>query len=250
MKIIVQNLATEYQDEGTGTVVLFLHGWQDNLHTFDSLIPLFSSDFRLIRLDLPGFGESEMPKETWDLEKYVRFVESFIEKLDVKVYAFVGHSFGGRIIIKGVSMQKLHADKIILINSAGVTKRNTTRNMLLKVLAKIGKIITYIPPLIFWRDTLRKKMYRFIGSDYLNAGTLKKTFLKMISENLSESAQKITIPTLLIWGENDTETPLSDGKQLSQLIHHSTLEVIRGAGHFVHKEKSREVATLVQEFLC
>jgi pimeloyl-ACP methyl ester carboxylesterase len=249
MKIIVQNLATEYLDEGTGKIVLFLHGWQDNLHTFDYLVYLLSPTLRIIRLDLPGFGKSEVPKETWDLDHYVGFVKDFIQKLNIQVDTLVGHSFGGRIAIKGEATKNLQAQKIILICSAGIAKNRTFRNSLLKILAKIGGLITCIPPLIFWREELRKRVYSFIGSDYLNTGKLKETFLKIISEDLSASAKKITTPTLLIWGESDTETPLSDGKQLSRLIHNSKLEVISGAGHFVHKEKSQEVAKLVQEFL-
>ena len=249
MKIIVQNLATEYLDEGTGKVVLFLHGWQDNLHTFDSLASLLSPTWRIVRLDLPGFGKSEVPKETWNLDNYVQFVKDFINKLDIHVYALVGHSFGGRITIKGEATKNLQAQKIILIGSAGIAKNRTFRNSLLKILAKIGGLITYIPPLIFWRKALRKRMYGFIGSDYLNTGKLKETFLKIISEDLSASAKNITIPTLLIWGVNDTETPLTDGKKLSQLISGSELKVLNETGHFVHREKSQGVAKLIQEFL-
>ena len=249
MKIIVQNLATEYLDEGTGKVVLFLHGWQDNLHTFDSLVSLLPPTLRIIRLDLPGFGKSEVPKETWDLNNYVQFVKDFIQKLDIKVYAFIGHSFGGRIVIKGEATKNLQAQKIILIGSAGMTKNRTFHNSFFKLLAKIGGLITYVPPLIFWREGLRKRMYSFIGSDYLNTGELKETFLKIISDDLSASAKNITIPALLIWGVNDTETPLADGKKLSQLIRGSDLKVFNETGHFVHREKSQEVARLIQEFL-
>lgn len=249
MKIIVQNLATEYLDNGIGKVLLFLHGWQDNLHTFDSLVSILSPTLRIIRLDLPGFGKSEAPKETWDLNNYVQFTKDFVQKLDIQVYAFVGHSFGGRIAIKGEATKNLQAQKIILIGSAGIAKNRTFRNSLLKILAKIVGLITYIPPLIFWRERLRKKIYSFIGSDYLNTGKLKETFLNIIFEDISASAKKITTPTLLIWGENDTETPLSDGKKLAGLIADSKLKIISGVGHFVHKEKSQEVAKLIQEFL-
>jgi pimeloyl-ACP methyl ester carboxylesterase len=249
MKIIVQNLATEYLDEGKGKVALFLHGWQDNLHTFDSLASLLSPTLRIIRLDLPGFGNSETPKEIWDLNNYIQFVKDFIQKLDIQVYAIVGHSFGGRITIKGESTKKFQTQKIILICSAGITKNHTFNNLVFKLLTKIGGLITYIPPLIFWREEIRKKIYNFIGSDYLNTGKLKEIFLKIISEDLSASAKKILTPTLLIWGENDTEILLSDGKQLAGLIPNSKLKVISGAGHFVHKEKPQEIAKLAQEFL-
>jgi pimeloyl-ACP methyl ester carboxylesterase len=249
MKIIVQNLATEYQDEGAGKVILFLHGWQDNLHTFDYLAEFLSPTSRVVRFDLPGFGNSEAPKETWNLDDYIQFVKNFIQKLNLPVHLLVGHSFGGRIIMKGVAIKNFQPNKIVLIGSAGIAKSRTLRNSILKILAKIGGLMTYVPPLIFWREEIRKKIYRFVGSDYLNTGALKETFLKIIAENLSASAKKITVPTLLIWGANDTETPLSDGEQLSRLIINSELKVIGGAGHFVHREKSQEVAKLIQEFL-
>lgn len=249
MKIIVQNLAAEYQDDGVGNIILFLHGWQDNLHTFDALASFLSSTHRIIRLDLPGFGQTEAPKETWDLDDYVKFVNHFIQKLNINVDAIVGHSFGGRIVIKGEATKKFRLRNIILICSAGVAAKHTFRNTALKIIAKAVGVITYTPPFIFWREALRKKMYESIGSDYLNAGILKKTFLKIISEDLSSSAEKITTPTLLIWGSNDIQTPLSEGKKLSYLIHDSKLEIVQGAGHFVHKEQPRIVATLIQEFL-
>lgn len=249
MQIIVQNLAAEYQDDGTGDVIFFLHGWQDNLHTFDALASFLSPAHRVIRLDLPGFGKSEAPKEPWGLDDYVRFVKNFIQKLNINVDILVGHSFGARIVIKGAATKNLQPRKIILMGAAGIAKSRTLRNFVFKVFAKIGGLVTYIPPLVFWREKLRTQMYRFVGSDYLNAGALKETFLKIISEDISTCAQEITIPTLLIWGAGDTETQLSDGEQLSRLIRHSQLKVVRGAGHFVHREKVRDVATLLQEFL-
>lgn len=250
MKIIVQNLAIEYQDEGTGPAMLFLHGWQDNLHTFDSLVPLLAPAWRMVRLDLPGFGKSEVPKEDWNLDKYIQFVKDFIQKLNLQVSVLVGHSFGGRIVIKGIATKNLQANKIILIGSAGISKNRKFRKLTLKIIAKVGGLVTYIPPLNFWREKIRKKMYSQIGSDYLEAGALKETFLKIIEEDLGLAAKNITKPTLLIWGSNDMETPLTDGEQLVKLIYGSKLKVINKAGHFVHQEKPQEVAGIIQEFLC
>ena len=248
MKIIVQNLAIKYEDEGSGPIMLFLHGWQDNLRTFDSL-PFLSFKRRIIRLDLPGFGGSEMPKEIWDLDNYIQFVADFIKKLNIQIDILVGHSFGGRIIIKGVAEKIFEVNKIIFIGSAGITKKRAVHNLILKILSKIAGLIMYIPPLIFWKEKLRKKVYNLIGSDYLSAGLLKETFLKIIAEDLSENAEKITVPSLLIWGKNDKETPIADAEKFSRLIPNSELKIISGAGHFVHKEKPQEVAKLIQEFL-
>lgn len=249
MKIIVRNLAIEYKDEGDGPVMFFLHGWQDNLHTFDSLISFLSFKKRIIRLDLPGFGRSEMPKEIWDLDDYIQFVADFIKKLNIQVDILIGHSFGGRIIIKGVAQKIIKANKVVLISSAGIIKNRVFRNLIFKILSKLIGLIMHIPPLIFWREKLRKKVYNLIGSDYLSAGPLKETFLKIIKEDLSENAKNITIPFFLIWGENDKETPITDAEKFSRLIPNSKLKIISDAGHFVHREKSQEVVRLIQEFL-
>jgi pimeloyl-ACP methyl ester carboxylesterase len=248
MKIVVQNMAIEYMDEGSGPIMLFLHGWQDNFHTFDTLARYFVADRRVIRVDLPMFGGSEMPKTSWDLDDYIKFVADFIKKLDIQVNILAGHSFGGRIAIKGSATGLIKADKIILIASAGIARKHTFRNSIIKVLAKIGGLIAYIPPLVFWRQKMRRKLYGLLGSDYLEAGATKETFLKIIGEDLSSFAGKIIRPTLLIWGSDDMETPLADGKRLSGLIPNSKLKVIDGAGHFVHKEKAEEVAALIKKF--
>ena len=250
MQVIVNNMLTEYTDQGSGKVVLFLHGWGDNLHSFDHIAETLKNDYRVVSLDLPGFGKTEMVKDAWDLNKYIDFVNNFTKKLDLTVYALVGHSFGGRVIIKGTADGVLGGDKIILIGSAGIAQRKTFKNQIFKVVAKVGKIATLIPPLYFWRDALRKKMYSFVGTDYLNARPLRETFVKIVNEDLASSALKINKSALLIWGANDTETPLTDGKRLSGFIKNSRLEVIEGAGHFVHKERPLEVLKLIKQFLC
>lgn len=249
MKIIVNNVAIEYEDHGKGPVMLFLHGWQDTLHTFDPLFPAFVDEFRVIVLDLPGFGKSELPRGVWGLDEYVQFVHDFVQKIGVSVDVIVGHSFGGRIAIKGLSSGELSAKKVVLIGSAGIAKTYTMRSTLFAVFAKIGKIITLIPPLSFWRKNLRKKIYAWSGSDYFRSGPLKETFLRVIREDLSEQARGIGIPTLLIWGAGDTETPVSDGEKFASLIKGSKLKLYSGAGHFVHREKTDEVVAAIKEFI-
>jgi pimeloyl-ACP methyl ester carboxylesterase len=140
--------------------------------------------------------------------------------------------------------------KVILIASAGIAKRKSLRNGVMMLMAKIGKAITAVPPFSFARESLRKKLYKKLGSDYGSAGALKQTFLNVVREDLSESAHAISVPTLLIWGDRDTETPLVDGERLSRLISRSKLEIISGAGHFVHREKSKEVAEIIKDFLA
>jgi pimeloyl-ACP methyl ester carboxylesterase len=230
MKIIVDELATEYRDEGNsnGPIVLFLHGWRNDLRSFDALVHELAPIYRIIRLDLPGFGGTEIPGKTWELSDYVRFVD----------------------IIKGLGGDVFHPRKAVLIASAGIAKRRTVRNQILKIVAKTGRAVAKIPPLSLWQGVLREKLYGYAGSDYHNAGPLKGTFVKLVSEDLSASAASISIPVLLLWGDHDAETPLSDGERLSRLIPGAVLKVFPGTGHHVHQERSVQIAEATKEFIA
>jgi pimeloyl-ACP methyl ester carboxylesterase len=249
MKVIVENLAIEYEDSGRGAVVLALHGWGDSHKTFDPLIAALGSGYRVVRLDLPGFGGSEAPHEVWELEDYIRLVETFVNKEKLAIEVLIGHSFGGRIAVKGVAEGALKPSKIILIASAGIIKSTSFRNRSFMMAAKTGKALTLIPPLSLWRRQLRSKLYDASGSDFLSAGPLSKTFLKIVAEDLLPFASRIKRPTLLIWGSDDAQTPLEDGKKLSAAIDGSELFVIPGAAHFVHHEQPNQVAAKIKEFI-
>src|SRR3990167_2426421 len=248
MKILINNLVTEYEDVypngeagREGKTILMLHGWWRDMSDFDKITEILKNNYRVVRLDLPGFGGTEMPLKTWKLDDYVNFVKSFILKLEIKPEVLLGHSFGGRIIIKGVGENKLEAGKLVLVAAAGV-KVDVFRKKIFQLLAKIGDVVSFIPPLIFVRRKLKNKFYKIIGSDYLESGNLKEIFKAVVEEDLATFAKKIKKETLFIWGEKDMATPLKDGKLLHSLIANSKLEVIKDSGHFIHIEKSEEVA--------
>lgn len=249
MQIIVEGIATEYTDEGKGPVVLLLHGWQSNLHTFDGLAQVLSVNWRVVRLDLPGFGNAEMPPFAWRLDDYASFIRAFTSKLALQVECIGGHSFGGRVIIKGIATGKIEANKIVFIASAGVAEQKKLRKAIIKFITKIGAVVLLVPPLLFWRARIRAKLYEYLGSDYHTSGNLKNIYLLTIKENLSLCAQKIQNHSLLVWGEQDTATPVLEGLRLSRLIPNAHLEVIKNAGHFVHEEQPQIVADYVNKFL-
>lgn len=244
MKIIVDNLATEYLDEGTGPVILMLHGWWRDHSDFDKISEILKNHFRIIRLDLPGFRGTEMPQAVWKVADYAIFVQRFLDKLQVKPKFVLGHSFGGRIIIKN----HFGAEKIILISAAGL-KTGGFRKKIFMIFAKIGDLATLIPPLIFARKKLKTKFYQLIGSDYLDSGEMKEIFKAVVEENLSLFANNIQTPTLLIWGESDFVTPLDQARTLSKLIKNSELKIIKDAGHLSFLEKPNEIAEIIKEFL-
>lgn len=249
MQVIVDNLAVEYDDHGQGPTVVLIHGWQDTRRTFDRLVASLTGPVRVVRLDLPGFGQSEMPKEPWTLTNYVDFVAHFLHKLAIQPSVLVGHSFGGRIVIAGLASHKLTTRRCILVAAAGVTERRPLRNALYRVVAKVGKVGASLPVVSRWRQPLRRALYRRADSDYASAGPLTATYLNIVSEDLSSAAAKLTVPTVLFWGADDTVTPLRDGQRLQQLIVNAQLDVVVHGTHAVHQEAPDRLAAHVQAFL-
>ena len=78
---------------------------------------------------------------------------------------------------------------------------------------------------------------------------MRETFKKIIQENLVSDARAITIPTLLVWGDKDTETPIAEAHRLKDAISGATLEILRGADHFAHQAQAKEVAEKIYQFI-
>ena len=120
MNVIVNNLLTNYEKQGKGPVILFLHGWGDDSRTFAQLISKLKNSYTCIAVDLPGFGATQQPNEVWGVEQYAQFVKSFTEKIQIKPDVVVGHSNGGTIALFALSHNLLSAQKLVLLASAGI----------------------------------------------------------------------------------------------------------------------------------
>ena len=240
-----------YEDSGHGLVLLFLHGWGSSLKAFDILSGRLSKNFRVIRLDLPGFGGSNKPSDDWFIGDYASFLSSFLKKLKIDdLYAIIGHSFGGRIAIKATGSGLLKPKKVILLGTAGIKHSNSLKNIMFGLFAKAGKIIFKLPLLNQFAKSARKRLYKTAGStDYLDSAQMKQVFLNTINEDLKNYASKIKVPSLLIWGENDNESPIEDAKVFNKLIYGSELVVVQNAGHFVYIDDVEATMRAINKFL-
>ncbi len=251
MQVIVDGLPVHYESTGKGSVVVLVHGWGDRLETFDSIVPDLARRYTVVRLDLPGFGASEAPKEVWELQDYAAFIASFTDKLKLKKpHGLVGHSNGGAVLIVGLAKQLLQTDKLVLLASAGIRNRQNFRKYIWKSIAKIGKVVTWPLPLSY-KQKLQRKLYGTIGSDILVAPHLKETFKRTVAQDIQPEARQLVLPVLLMYGDADTATPLREvGKPLHDAISGSQLEVIAGSDHFVHQHDPARVAKQIMEFIA
>ncbi len=249
MQIVVNKLLTSYALAGKGHLVLLLHGWGDSAKGLADLQHGLSKHYQVLTVDLPGFGATEAPKDTWDLDDYARFLQALLAKLELsQLYAVIGHSNGGALAVRAVSLGAIKPQKIVLLAASGVRTNNQLKRFFFKIIAKTGNIATVGVPERY-RQALRKSLYGAAGSDMLVAPHLQDTFKKTVRQDVQADAVAIDVPTLLVYAADDDAIPVADGKQYNDLIKGSRLEIIKQAGHFVHLDQPERVARLVGDFL-
>ena len=253
IKTTINDLTINYIKKGNGKAVLILPGWGTNINTYMPIINSLSTYHTVYCLDMPGFGESEEPNTSWNLDDYVTFVIDFIKSQNINELSLIGHSNGGRIIIKLMNEKNLSfkVNKIILIGSAGIVHEKTLYQNSKVKLAKIGKTFLELKPIKKVFPNLITKLKNNFGSeDYKNASPImKETLVQLINYDLREFLPNINVPTLLIWGSNDTATPISDGELMEKLIPDAGLIRVENCSHYVFLEQPGYVNKIINTFL-
>lgn len=229
MECLIDGLRINYTSAGEGKPLLILHGWGSKKERWQTVAKLLSSrGFQVIIPDLPGFGESNIPNNTWDTDDYANFVDGFIKHLEIKDFYLLGHSFGGNIAVK-YAIKNARIKKLFLVGAACIRSKTTKINMLY-IVSRIFKFLGVIP-------FVKRIFYRIIKSDYhYTSGLMRKIYLKVLKEDLSEVLNKVKVPTLIIWGDKDKVTPLNLGKEIQSKIDGSGIEIIPNMGHNLHSE--------------
>ena len=243
----INNLNISYQVAGEGDVILLLHGWGGEAASFQPLSEWLAHSHKVYTLDLPGFGKSQMPPTAWDTSDYARFVIAFLEKFCIPKVHLIGHSFGGRISIILSAEHPEKVDKLILVNSAGIKPPRTTKYYLRVGMAKVGKLLRQCGAS---GVRLANALAARAGSkDYQEAGEMRATLVKVVNQDLRSLLPQISASTLLIWGENDKDTPVSFGKIMEKEIPDAGLVVLKAAGHFSYLDQFSQFCRIVASFL-
>lgn len=250
MHIEVDGLNINYIDEGNGSAVLLLHGWGGSIQTMMPIFNVLKNKCRVITMDLPGFGESDVPLKPWNSYDYAKFIIKFIEKIGLESIILFGHSHGGRISIVLSSNYNV-VKKLVLIDSAGIIPKRTMKYYVKVYSFKFLKKIYTVFSSGNTKEQKLEKFYKKFGSvDYKEShGIMRQTMVKVINDNLIDLLPSIKAPTLLIWGENDQDTPLYMGKKMEEKINDSGLVIFKGAGHYSYIDCYDQFKAVINVFL-
>ena len=249
--IEIEGLKLHYSDSGhmEGKPMVLMHGWGCEIKTVASIARILEPGMRVINVDLPGHGKSDEPKEIWGVVEYTSLIEKFISVLGLKDVSLIGHSFGGRIGLL-LSSRNDYVRKLVLVDAAGIRPRRKPKYYM-KVYSY--KFMKHMLPLVFGkkRGSLLLEKYRGkAGSaDYRNSTPVMRGIMsRCVNQDLKWCMPDIKAPTLLIWGADDTATPLSDAKTMEKLIPDAGLVSFEGCGHYSFLDNPGGFRAVLREF--
>ena len=232
---------------GSGPPVVVLHGWGGRIESMAPILTCLKNDFRVVALDLPGFGRSPLPAETWGTPRYASFVAKVLRELAIDTAAFVGHSYGAKTSLFLAATQPEVVDKLILVSSSGL---RTPPSGKARVKRGISKAARAAGRLGTPGEKVRQAVYkRIASSDYLQAGELRPTLVKVVNEDLTEYLPRVKASTLLVWGTRDDAVPLSHAHTMERLIPDAGLVLFDEAGHFPYLDQQSRFCRVARNFL-
>lgn len=244
-----QDIELHYDVTGQGAPLILMHGWGCDSSTVASIAKVASATHTVYNVDFPGFGASAEPSAVWGVEEYTRLIEHLAKAESMQAPALIGHSFGGRVGILYASRNKV--SKLILVDAAGIKPK--------RKLSYYYKVYTYKLMRRLAELTMSKdKAQRFLdcqrakrgSSDYASSTPMMRAILsKVVNEDLKSVLPSIKAPTLLIWGEDDTATPLSDAKLMSRLIPDAGLVSFTHCGHYSFLDNPMRFSAVLHNFL-
>ena len=217
--------------KGKAPVIVWGHGWGQDHQAFDAMITPFKDKATHILIDFPGFGESAPPPQVWGSGEYADAVSKLIKSISDAPVLWVGHSFGCRVGLQLAARYPQLIKGLFLIAGAGIPRRLPLhKSFYFKVRVLVFKFLKKLIPLGLSEDWLKST---FGSADYKNADPVMRNILvKTVNEDASYIAASITCPTMLVYGDKDTETPPQIGEKLNKLIPNSKLVVLSGQDHY------------------
>ncbi len=221
-----------YEKIGKGLPIIFLHGWGASLDTFYKIVNEIIDKYEVYLIDLPTFGNSAEPSCALNIKDLSNILNQFIIDLNIKKPIIVGHSYGGRIAVEYAANFK-NINKLILIDSAGIKRKNIIKWIKIKVYKLKKKYYKFTHQLMKYQNLILNSG----STDYKNSSNIQKQMLKKaVNYDQRYLLKKISCETLIIYGKSDSTTPIKDARIFHKKIKQSGLVIIPNSGHFSYLE--------------
>jgi pimeloyl-ACP methyl ester carboxylesterase len=266
---VVEGRAINLIDIGDGPPLVFIHGLGGSWQNWLENIPHFARTHRVIALDLPGFGESEMPEGEITIEGYAKTVETLLQQLGIDRAIVVGNSMGGFIGAEMTVHFPVRVDRLVLVSAAGLHRDQIVNDPLVRS-------VRYAEILLTWgtaqaqdlelarRPRLRKVLLWMIAAhpEQLPAalvleqmrGTGKPGFFPALEAlkqyELGEGLREIEAQTLIVWGDKDRLVPVRYADEFERRIPGSRKVVFADTGHVPMFERPQRFNQEVEAFLA
>jgi len=256
MKDIIQGTEVHYRIEGQGKEkVLLLHGWGCDMKLMQPVSAALTDDYQVLMIDFPGHGGSGKPPEPWGVPEYARCLYELLDRTGFYPCSVIAHSFGCRVAAWLEAENPGLFCKIVFTGAAGIrpkpTEASQKRSAEYKRLKGYAEKIKKIPLLRKAAESWERKLREKYGSRDYNAldEDMKKTFVKVINLDLTDLYERFQSSTLLIWGDEDTETPLWMAREMEKRIPDAGLVILEGGTHFAYLEQLQRFVTIIRQFL-
>lgn len=261
----MQGMQVHYVIEGEGEPLVLLHGTGSSLHTWEKWSALLKDSFKVIRVDLPGFGlTGPNPADKYTNEAYIDFLDEFISKLLLDTINIGGNSFGGYLSWVFTLQRPSKVKKLILVNASGYP-RGVGEDVPLAFRLARNSLTAPLVKKITPKSLVKKTVLQSYGNDdlateaiieryyelLLRKGNRRGAIQRMQQIELEHWQQisKIQAPTLILWGDQDEFAPLQFSKRFHKDLPNSKLIVYPDVGHITMEEVPEESAAAVQNFL-
>ncbi len=267
--IEINNAKVHYVDEGSGPVILFLHGNPTWSFLYRNIIKSLRDEFRCVALDYPGFGLSTTPGGYgFTPKEHAQIVSSFIEQLDLSRFTLMIHDWGGPIGIWAAGQHLDKIDRLIIGNTWAWPVNGYFRFECFSrlmggpigrfVIQRFNAFVNWLAPLAVRRQRLSPEIMNAYRAPFPTHQSRLPTyvfpkeilksrgFLKEVENTLYQLA---TIPTLILWGDSDIAFQSKERQRFEFILTHHTTVIMKNAGHFIQEDAPDELAKAISQWM-
>ena len=260
----VNGLKVHYKETGpqAAPALLLMHGFGSSLQAWDDWSLKLEQKYRVIRLDLPGFGlTGASPANDYSEEKDLAILTHFADKLGLEKFSIIGHSMGGKMAWTLAATQPERVQALVLMAPDGFPEAKDIGTKPYEVPAVMGLIKYFLPKYLVRKsiepafaeadalsDARVNRYYDMLRAPGVRAAILERSNQTIYTDPVPR-LKAIKAPTLLIWGEQDQMIPSTNAKSYANVLSNSTTVLVPKLGHLLQEEQPEKGLTAVMQFL-